>query len=85
MPFDKTNSLWTLESVSPLNALAEKEIVILTGDQNYCFDCYYLIGIHTRYNKAVYNLEVKSIDATKEYSNLLRVGDNKLVKMVSKK
>ncbi|CDW71154.1 UNKNOWN [Stylonychia lemnae] len=85
MPFDKINSEWTLENINPANSFTGKDILVLQGDNNYCFDCYYLIGVHTRYSSAAYSLEVKSIDAEKEYTNLLRVGDNKIVKIDGKK
>ena len=44
-------------------------------------DCYYIIGIQTTDENAMYQLEVKSIDAWKTYANLLRIGDNKMIRM----
>lgn len=77
-------SIWVAENINSTNFVSGKEIVILQDDRDFCVDCYYLIGVRTLATNAMYTLEVKSIDAYKSYQNLLRVGDNKMIKLGDK-
>jgi hypothetical protein len=73
---------WMIEEITPMN-FHGKKLMILTEDRHYCFDCYYLIGVRTGSDAAMYSVSIKSKDPKKDYSHLLRVGDTKMVKLNS--
>jgi len=47
----------------------------------YCTDCIYLIAVKTFKQASQYQIEVRSIDAEKQYTHLLRIGESKVVKL----
>ena len=75
---------WMVQEVTPMNFHDNKKLLILTSDRNFCYDCYYLIGVRTGHDTAMYSLLVKSMKSTSEYENLLRVGETKVIKMKAK-
>lgn len=46
LPTKKSDATWITEDINSLNH-ADKTIVILDTDRDYCSDCYYIIGIVT--------------------------------------
>eukprot|EP00347_Sterkiella_histriomuscorum_P020253 403338511 len=86
LPSNFKKSLWTVENINSTNVVGSgKEIVVLQNDRDFCVDCYYLIGVKTDdESNAMYSLEIKSINARVSYQNLLRVGDNKMIKLAAK-
>lgn len=66
--------------ITPTSQVDSKEIIILTHDRSYCVDCQYLIGIVTHEQKAKFSLLVNSIDAEKNNTHLLKLGEIKTIK-----
>lgn len=77
-------TLWMVQEITPMNFHDNKKLLILSTDRNFCYDCYYLIGVRTGHDTAMYSLLVRSIKSIKDYENLLRVGETKQIKMKSK-
>ena len=47
LPSKKSEAIWIEEDIRTYNQEEGKDIIILQADQNYCVDCYYVIGIVT--------------------------------------
>jgi hypothetical protein len=53
----------------------------LQEDRSYCADCYYLIGVRTEETKAMYTIVATNIEAEKNYTHLLKLGEIKMVRL----
>jgi len=47
LPSRVMKSQWSIMDINSTNFNQGKELVILFNDRDFCFDCYYLIGIRT--------------------------------------
>jgi hypothetical protein len=83
LPKRKSDAIWISEDINSMNSGSEdKEVLILQNDRNYCFDCYYLIGVVTHEGPAAYQLSLLASEVERnESSRLLRLGMQKTVKL----
>lgn len=80
LPSKSMKTQWSIMDINSTNFHQGKELLILKNDRNFCFDCYYLLGLRTSQESSMYTLTVKSLEASEKYSNLLSVGHTRLIK-----
>jgi hypothetical protein len=75
IPKNRDRAKWNIRKVSSNSGALEREILIKREERNYCKECVYLVGVHTRDIGADYSIMVQSLQADYQNSQFLKLGE----------
>lgn len=74
LPDSARKSFYQLKNLKPTSLTSESEVLIHSSDQNYCQQCWILIGVHTKAVESDYEIKLSQITANFENSHFIKMG-----------
>jgi hypothetical protein len=68
-------TLWYLENIRSTSPVSKSSMVVLNNEQNYCSECFYLIGLITEELQTDYLLQLDVLDANFKSTQLMKIGE----------
>lgn len=67
--------MWYLENIRSTSPVSKSSMVVLNNEQNYCSECFYLIGLITEELQTDYLLQLDVLDANFKSTQLMKIGE----------
>jgi hypothetical protein len=74
-PKSKRDAVWVNENIDPKSSIYKKQLIVLNNEGNYCYQCFYLIGVVTHDQKTDYSLQLDLMDADFANAQILKLGE----------
>ena len=63
LPKSKRKARWGFSELSSYTSIRDRELLITNNERDYCYNCFYIIGILTHEATTDYTIAVESLDA----------------------
>ena len=63
LPESARKSIYSLSNIKTTSNRVEGQLLIQGADVNYCTNCWYLIGVHTKDLQSDYEIKISSLKA----------------------